>query len=77
MFITKKSPISGNFNTLDLPVTEAQFAAWRAGAYIQDAFPHLSADHREFILSGITPQEWDDIFGEEEELTNAPDRESM
>ena len=25
--------------------------------------PHLSADEREFIMTGITPNEWEDAFG--------------
>lgn len=32
------------------------------GNYIQNAFPYLSADEREFILTGITPEEWAEIF---------------
>jgi hypothetical protein len=34
-------------------------AAYENGALIQVAFPHLDADQREFLKSGITPQEWD------------------
>jgi hypothetical protein len=33
---------------------------------IQNAFPTLSPEIREFIMSGITPQEWADMFGPEE-----------
>ena len=64
VLITKKSPISGNVNSLDLPITEAQILLWQSGALIQEAFPHLSADQREFLLSGITPEEWEATFGE-------------
>lgn len=31
---------------------------YHQGAYIQDAFPDLSADDREFLLSGISPAGW-------------------
>jgi hypothetical protein len=37
---------------------------------VQDAFPHLSADEREFLMSGATPAEWADVFadnGDEED----------
>lgn len=37
------------------------------GQHIQVAFDNLSADQREFFLTGITKEEWDAIFGEEEE----------
>ena len=33
---------------------------------IQQAMPNLTADEREFIKTGITPQEWDDMFEDEE-----------
>jgi len=41
---------------------------------IQDIFPTLDADQREFIQTGITPSEWAEIFAPEEtdtELNNA------
>jgi hypothetical protein len=41
--------------------------AYANGALLQDAFPHLSADDREFIKSGITKEEWDELFMIEEE----------
>jgi len=62
MLITRISPFSGNTISLDIPVTQAQLDAWRDGALIQDAMPNLSADEREFIKTGITAQEWDDMF---------------
>ena len=32
---------------------------------IQDAFPHLTSNDREFILTGMTEEEWDEAFKEE------------
>ena len=37
-------------------------AKWAEGANIQDAFPYLDADVREFMISGTTPEEWDQLF---------------
>ncbi len=34
--------------------------------FIQDILPDFSADQREFLLSGITPDEWDSMFPEEQ-----------
>lgn len=34
---------------------------------IQDAVPELSADEREMCLSGINAEEWNEIFGSDEE----------
>ena len=66
MLITRKSLISGNINTMSLPITEEQYNAWEQGTLVQDAMPHLSPDEREFIMTGITPEEWADNFGDEQ-----------
>ena len=34
---------------------------------IQDAFPKMSAEDREFLITGITPTEWNKIFGDNKE----------
>ena len=59
MLITKRSMISGKTNTKDMPVTQQQLDQWQQGATIQEAMPHLSSDDREFILTGITQEEWE------------------
>ncbi len=67
---TMKSRLTGNVSNRVIPMNYVEFQAaharWKAGALIQDAFPTLSADDREFIMTGITPEEWAEIFGEEE-----------
>ena len=65
MLITRKSLISGNTNTMSLPITEEQYNAWEQGTLVQVAMPHLSPDEREFVMTGITPTEWAETFGEE------------
>lgn len=65
MQITKTCPFTHKSNTLDVPVTQAQLDAWHGGMLIQDAMPDLSADEREFLMTGIMPDTWDELFGEE------------
>ena len=65
MLITRKSLISGNINSMALPITEEQYNAWEQGTLVQVAMPHLSPDEREFVMTGITPEEWTETFGEE------------
>ena len=65
MLIEKKSMVSGKVHAMDLDVTQDQIAAWNSGMYIQDAMPQLSDDEREFMMTGITPEEWDATFGED------------
>lgn len=67
MKVTRKSILTQQTHTLDIDVTEEQLAAWRAGANIQDAMPQLEAPLREFIMTGITPEEWDLYMKEDEE----------
>ena len=40
---------------------------WQNGQSIQTAFPFLSNEEREFLMTGITPTEWNEIFSKEEE----------
>lgn len=62
MKITRKSQLSGIERTLDIDVTPEQIAAWEQGALIQYAMPNVSLEDREFILSGITKEEWNKFF---------------
>ena len=65
--VTRTSPFSRKVNTMTFNVSQEQFdegvAAYSAGALLQDAFPFLDADEREFFKTGITPEEWDSLFG--------------
>lgn len=62
MKITRISPFTRKEHTLDIPVTQEQLDDWKNGNHIQYAMPNLSPEHREFIISGITPTEWDEMF---------------
>ena len=64
MTITKTSPLTGNINTMDIDVSEEQLAAWQGGVLIQRAMPNLTPDEREFLMTGYTPEDWEEIFGE-------------
>ena len=63
MKITRTSMFSGIERTLDLPITEEQLSAWTSGTLIQEAMPELSPDDREFVMTGVTPEEWAKEFG--------------
>ena len=63
MMITKKSMFSGTAHTMFLPVTQKQLDRWQGGELIQNVFPFLSRAEREFIVTGVTPDEWDKEFG--------------
>lgn len=67
MLVTRWSPISKVQHTLDLPIEDQDLARYAAGALIQEAFPNLSPAQREFIMSGITPEEWLAAFPPDED----------
>jgi len=69
MLLEKKSIVSGKVNRLEIDITEQQLNEFEYGdlGLIQDAFSHLSRDEREFILSGIHPDEWFELFKDDEE----------
>jgi len=65
MKITRISGLTGITHTREIDVTQEQINDWQRGALIQNAMPDLPAGEREFIKTGITPEEWDDAFGVE------------
>jgi len=63
MKIVRTSQVSGITRTKDLDVTGPQLALFYEGQTpIQDCFPNLSPDDREFIKTGITAEEWETLF---------------
>jgi hypothetical protein len=69
--IVRTSQYSGNINTMMIDMTEdmiARYVRWSNGeGVIQNLLPELSDNEREFILTGITPEEWEQMFPEDEE----------
>lgn len=63
--------ISGNTiwverNGVSVTGSIRQFELWLEGSLIQNVFPELTEDEREFLISGMTPDEWSAYIGEEE-----------
>lgn len=68
MIVERQSIVSGKVYQMDINITEEQlfnFINGRSGL-AQEAFPDLSIDEREFIISGIHPDEWNELFGNED-----------
>ncbi len=65
MKVTKTSPFTGKETTLEIPgLTEQMLNDWKGGMLIQRAMPGIRAEHREFLMTGITPEEWDATFSD-------------
>lgn len=67
MLITRKSPRTGETNSMDLNITQEQIDNYKSGTLLQDAFPNLSAEEREFWKTSYTPADWAAMFPPEEE----------
>ena len=55
MNVIRRSKITGRLVTMDLPITMAQWTEWmsaRRTRLIQDIFPDLTDDQREFLKTG-------------------------
>jgi hypothetical protein len=74
MLIKRQSIISGEWRERELDVTEEQLKAhYENGVLAQKAFPHLSDNDREFIMTGIVQEEWDELSKKLEEPSDYPE----
>lgn len=63
MQVTRKSQYSGKTHTKEIDCTPEQLARYEAGGVlVQDVFPHLSPDDREFIMTGVLAEEWNEML---------------
>ena len=54
--LTNICPFCGEVN--HVWVNEIDYAQWKNGTLAQDAFPYLSTDEREILISGVCPICW-------------------
>ena len=63
--LERKSPRTGKINSMVLDTTKEALDSYYAGkGLIQVIFPQLNENEREFIKSGYTPEDWDELFDE-------------
>jgi len=62
--VAVECPLCGCVNFIKVPVEG--YLEWQRGGFIQHALPELSAEEREMLISGICPDCWDNMFGEED-----------
>ena len=62
-FTTPACPHCGE--TWDILVSGVGLRAWKRGALIQVAFPRLTAEERELMMTGFHPHCWDEVFGDD------------
>lgn len=68
MIIVKTSRISGLENSIDIDITQDQLNRinnrFDTKELIQNIVPNLTPGEREFLITGITEQEWEELYGE-------------
>lgn len=70
MQVTKTSKLTGKEHTQEIDISEAQWKRWKGGELLQNVCPHLSADDREFLISGATKEEWNQFFGDSDSASD-------
>ena len=68
MLVTRISQFTGKKHTLDLDISQEQVSELQSPnrRNIQAICPNLSPGDREFLMTGVTPDEWEQVFGTEE-----------
>ena len=77
MEITRTSLWSGVTRTRDLNITAEQLAQWQRGMLLQDAMPQLSVAEREFFMTGMTQEEWQDLTRNEDARAGLTERADL
>ena len=52
---------------VSVPVTLAEYHRWQGGELVQEVWPNLPSEQREFIQTGWTQAEWESIFSDSDE----------
>ena len=71
--VTRESPISGKMVSMYIAAPPDMIAQWEKWnrkpntPLIHEYFPDMPKEQREFLISGIPPNEWEELFGEGDE----------
>lgn len=65
MLIRKQSVITGDVHEIELDVTQAELDRHLDGELAHKIWPQMTPPDREFLISGVTPQEWNEAFRSE------------
>ena len=79
--VTATSGFSGKTSDITYPYSieelTKRLSRVSMGEYIQRVFPELDAGKREFLMTGVSPAEWDALFGtgdEDDDETSSEDK---
>jgi len=63
-YVTRTCTMCGQRSTLSLDGETIK--RWQDGALVQDAFPYLTAEERELLITGTHPACWNKMIAAEE-----------
>lgn len=69
MLVRRVSIVSQKVCEMEIPADPTKIEYYLGGrtpGLIQNVFPELNADQREFLLTGLTPEAWNELFGGEQ-----------
>ena len=66
MILYRKSPVTGEANVMNIPVTRQQLDAWESGERVKNVFPNLTSVQKEFIKFGIINEKERNIYLQQE-----------
>lgn len=62
VILSKECDVMGNIYSVKLTLDEYNTLNSANRPNIQDFLPHLTAEQREFLISGYTPNEWNELW---------------
>lgn len=69
MIIKRKSAYTGLIRSKDIPVDPQGWAMYQSGyGSVDECLPYLTDEDRDFILSGMMPDEWNTAISAELKL---------
>jgi len=64
MIVKRENPFNPNeIREMEINISKQAYLDWQNGALIQKVAPELTAEEREFIISGLIGNEFEEIFG--------------
>ena len=65
--IKARSVVTGKPTKMYMMVDIEDIKRWQEGAYVQDALSYLSIEEREFLITGIEPEDQKAIFATDDQ----------
>ena len=65
--VVRQNQFTGKTNKLEIEFDLNDYNRWQhEGGCIQDYLGYLPPAHREFLMTGVTPEEWDEMMKDKE-----------